>query len=379
MVLCSKDESTTATFSCTDWNSTFSLFNASLFWPSSSFSAQLSAFSSFKSSCVPPNSFLVRNSSWWRSVSCLSELASSSCFLPRAFCSCFSFSFISSLSLLTSSISAFSDSISKSFSLSSSWAACLASIASCNWSLRFDALFCWTMISSWSCWWPPRTFSLSLMAVVRCPRSSAFFSSKWALSAFNSSISLFFCSISFFAASRAIFCSTHCLLSFNISFLFESLLLVASSNWFCNAKLIFISFSYLTSRSDIFLPTSSASSRCALRSILLNSWVAFKSSRRLWHFDSSVWESRQSCRDILRSCSNFEIFALWAAISFSRVACRSLFFSVKTLDGWRESSFPSLISLSWRRLFTVVSNCSSFFFRQESSSWVALSFVALAS
>ena len=381
-LLCNGADWTITLFSWMDSNSIFNLFNRSFVWSSSSFNVSLSVLKPSNSFSLVPKSFLLCSISSWTSVIWFSAMARSSLCLEIVFSNLFSCFFSSFFSLCTSTNSSLIDSISNIFSLSSSCAICSVFVAFCSRSLRLERLLCWVMISSWSCWCPPRSFSHSPIALVRLLLNSTDFSSVCAFVDFSSSIWLFFSSFSFFAASKRIFCSTHSLLSLSISFRFASPLFVASSNWFCRAKLSLCSFSYLSSKSDIFLFTSSISSWRALLS-LSHSWcVTFRSSRSLWDFECSNWESRQSLRDILRSCSTFEILALLFSISFSRMACRSLPCSNNISKCCLWGGFPCSLSLSSRsitRASTVVSYWLSLRFREVTSSWTPFSFDSLDS
>ena len=369
-------------FSWTDSSSTFKLFNKSLVWSSSSFNVSLSVLKASNSFCLFPKSFLLCNISPWNSAIWFSAMARSSRCLAIVSSNVFSFFFSSSFSLFTCTNSSLIDSISEIFSLSSSWAICSVFVAFCSRSLRLERLLCWAMISSWSCWCPPRSFSHSPIALVILLLNSADFSSKCALADFNSSIWQFFTSFSFFAVSKRIFCPTYCLLSLSISFRFVSPLFVASSNWLCRAKLSLCSFSYLSSKSDIVLFTSTTSSRRAFLSLSHSSCVTFRSSRSLWDFEFSNWESRKFWRDILRSWSSFEILALLFSISFSRMACRSLLCSntFSKCCWWRGFSCPlPLSSRSFTRVSTVVSYWFSLRFKEVTSSWAPFSFDSLDS
>ena len=308
----------------------------------------------------------------WISTIWFSAIERSSRCFERLFSSLFTLILRSSFSLPNSTSSSFNESISAVLTFSSSWAICSPFETFWRRSLRFEIIFCWVIISSWSCWWPPRSFSHSPSALVRFRLSSVDFSSKWAFADFISSMWLFFCSFSLVKALSWIFCSTHCLLSFRISFRFNSPRFVASCNWACKAMLSLCSFSHLSSKSDNVLFTSKTSSRKFRLSLSHRSCATLRSSRSRWDFEFSNWESRQSWRDILRSCSSFVILALLFSISFSRMACRSLLFfnNRSKCCCWEVSSCPlSLWSRSFKRASTVASYWLSLSFSDEISFW----------
>ena len=323
------------------------------------------------------NSFFSCSNSSWSSVMWFSTSANSSLCFCTIVSNFFSLLFNSFLSLFACDTSSFNFSISDIFISSSSLVVCCDFVAFCNRSFRLEMFFCWAIISSWSCWCPPLSFSHSPIALVRLLLSSVDFFSKCSLSALSSCIWLFFCSISFFVASKWIFCSTHCLLSFSISFLLASALTVVSSNWLWTTILSLRSFSYFSSSSDNFRLTSKTSSRRFFLSLSHWSEVTFKSSSCLCDLESSNWVSRQSWRDILISCSSLEIFVLLLEISFSRTACRSLLCSNMSFKccSWAESSLLiSLSSLSLTRTSKVVSYWLSLLFKELISSWDDFSF-----